>query len=89
MPGLEQNWDIECFWESPRLGKLFGAPCTEPGSVTAELDPHRWIGQRAGREGKESVCGPEAAGLSGKSPPDAGQGECPASAEQGGRGASC
>lgn len=46
--------------------------------VTADLDPCRWTGQRAGREGKESVCGTEAAGVSGQSPPDTGQGECPA-----------
>lgn len=47
--------------------------------VTADLDSCRWTGQRAGRERKESVCGTEAAGVSGQSPPDAGQGECTAS----------
>lgn len=47
--------------------------------VTADLDPCRWTGQQAGRKGKESVCGTEAAGVSGQSPPDAGQGEGTAS----------
>lgn len=54
--------------------------------VTAYLDPCRWTGQRAGREGKESVCGTEAAGVSGQSPPDAGQGECPAPITAKGKG---
>lgn len=53
--------------------------------MTAKLDLCRWTGQRAGRKGKEPVRGTEAAGVSGKSPPDAGQGECPASLRPRGR----
>lgn len=64
--------------KTPDWGSHLG-PCAEPGGVTAELDPCRWIGQQAGRKGKESVPGTEAAGVSGKSPPDTSQGECPAS----------
>lgn len=76
--GLSRFWILSATGKTPDWESHLG-PRAEPGGLTAELDPCRWIGQRAGREGKESVCGTEAAGVSGKSPPDAGQGECAAS----------
>ena len=85
--GLSRIGILSAIGKTPDWGSPLG-PCAEPGGVTAEVYPCRWIGQRAGREGKESVPGTEAAGVSGQSPPDAGQGECPASIGVRGR-ASC